>query len=247
MKKQVAIITGASRGIGAETARTLARDGFLVVINYLKSEKKAVTLAKEIEKTKGQATVVKADMRRVDDINLLINRTLKNFGRIDALIHNACPPITYTSFRSSVWSDFQDQLDVSVKAFYYLMKGIQPVMIKQKYGRIVSIATALALNVPVNKLSHYITAKSALIGMSKSLAVELAPHGITVNTVSPGVTNTDFLNNFPPQMKEIMASKIPIKRLANPKDIAVVVSFLCSKNADYITGINIPVAGGMVM
>jgi NAD(P)-dependent dehydrogenase (short-subunit alcohol dehydrogenase family) len=83
--------------------------------------------------------------------------------------------------------------------------------------------------------------------MSKSLAVELAPYGITVNSVSPGVTNTDFLNSFPSQMKEIMISKIPAKRLADPKDIASVVSFLCSRNADYITGINIPVAGGMVM
>ena len=247
MKKKVAIITGASRGIGAETARKLTADGFLVVINYLKSQKKALTLAEEIKKADNQTTVIKADMLKAEEIHALIDETIKLYGRIDVLVHNACPSILYNSFAQTKWNNFQEQLDVSVKALYHLTLGVLPIMKKQNFGRIVTIATSLALNVPANKLSPYITAKSALIGMSKSLAVELAPHGITVNSVSPGVTNTDFLSSFPSQMKEIMVSKIPTRRLAEPKDIAEVVSFLCSKNADYITGINIPVAGGMVM
>lgn len=247
MEEKVVIITGASRGIGAEIARKLSRDGFFVVINFHKSKKEAFTIAQELKETGKQVITVKADVSKIKDIVFLIHQTIKEFGRVDALIHNACPPIKYNSFKNTSWRNYQEQLDLSVKAFYHLTQQVLPLMKKQIFGRIVTIATALALNVPTNKLSPYITAKSALIGMTKALAVELAPYGITVNSVSPGITNTDFLNSFPSQMKELMVSKIPLKRLADPKDVAEVVSFLCSGNADYITGINIPVAGGMVM
>lgn len=247
MKKKIAVVTGSSRGIGAEIARKLTDEGFIVVVNYNASKKKALSLVTELRKKTSQSILLKADMRIVTEINFLIDETIKKFGRIDALIHNACPSIVYSSFNQTPWSNYQEQLDISVKAFYHLLERALPVIKKQKFGRIITIATALALNVPTNKLSAYITAKSALIGMSKALAVELAPYGITVNSVSPGVTNTDFLDSFPSQMKEILVSEIPSRRLAKPKDIAAVVSFLCSKNAEYITGINIPVTGGTVM
>ncbi|MDD3905539.1 MAG: SDR family oxidoreductase [Candidatus Omnitrophica bacterium] len=245
---KVILITGSSRGIGSETARLAAGRGASVVINYNKDRSGAESTAAAIKKAgKGRAVVVKADVSREDEAGKLIDLIVKKFGKIDVLINNASAPIEYTPLSDIKWKSFQKHYEVTLRGALNMVKRVVPFMSARGRGKIINILSSVTVGVPPSKFADYISAKYALLGFSRALAVELGSSGITVNCISPGMTNTAMTEKLPAKMKEIVSYTTPLKRLAEPVDIARVAAFLCSSDSDYITGVNIPVCGGSVM
>ncbi|MFH1190109.1 MAG: SDR family oxidoreductase [Candidatus Omnitrophota bacterium] len=248
MNGKVVLITGASGGIGAETARLMGRHGANVVLNYRDNADKADRIAAEIRKCKkGSAIAVKADVSKMADMEKMMNGILKDFKRIDIIVNNASSPAKNIPFADIRWNDLQRHLDTSLRGPFNTIKCALPHMMKQKSGKIINVLTAYTLGAPPAMLSGYISGKYALLGFSRSLASELGAHGVTVNCLSPGMTETDFIKDLPAKLKEIAALQTPLKRLARPIDIARVILFLSSDASDHITGANIPVCGGSVM
>lgn len=241
------IISGASSGIGAATAVNLAKKGYAVVINYRSNEKSALTIVKEIEDFGGRAIHIRADISNIEEVNSMVTATLVKFGTIDGIVNNASAPINYRSFDEISWDDFQLHLDVQIKGSFNLCKAVMPHFIENKKGAIVNISSIYADNVPPVKMMHYNLAKAALVSLSRSLAVEHGPMGIRVNCVSPGMTNTDMIADIPDKAKMIAKVSNPLRRLAEPEDIANTISFLLSDDSRHITGETIRVCGGQVM
>lgn len=240
--KKTALITGASGGMGKAIAHALAEKEFnLQLWHHMQSSENL--LHEFTQYSKVTVKTVQADLTQISEIQSLANVHLP----VDLIIHAASLPTSYQSISQLTWVDMDALLAINIGSLLELTKVFLPHMQAKKWGRIVGISSALTQNVPTNKLLSYITAKTALNGFVRSLAVELAPFGITANTISPGVTDTSFLDTFPTQLRELVIPKIPLKRLAQPKEIADLVGYLCSDQADYITGIDIPIAGGMVM
>ena len=247
LKGKVAVITGASRGIGAEVARVFAKNNAKVVVNYNKSEKQAVNLVEELKKmgneNKGCAIAVKADVSRKEEAELFIDSAIKSFGKIDILVNNACSAVERVAFAKSSWENFQEKMDIVLKGAYNCTKAALKSMEK---GAIVNVVSTYTLGTPPPKISPYVTAKYGLLGFTRALAAELGPK-IRVNAVSPGMTQTELIAHLPEKLKEIVAEQTPMKRLAMPRDIAEAVLFLASDRAEHITGINLPVNGGINM
>ena len=233
--KKTALVLGGSGGIGSAIVQSLRTDYETVVVGYHDTKPKSNTETAVIDLTKPNAS------------RKAVQKLLQEGFIFDTVIHAASPSITYQKFTTVPLTIFEQQYAVAVISFVAILQEIVPFMQKNNGGRIIAISSALAHNVPTSQLSFYISAKQALMGLCKALAVEFAPYHITVNTISPGVTDTAFLNTFPPQMKQLARAKIPLKELLEPRDIANCVKFLCSEQARMITGIDIPVAGGMVM
>lgn len=246
-KKKVALIIGATGGIGRASALQLAKDGFELALNYFSNEKGAYELKNEIKNTGAKVKIFKADIRDEGQVSSMINEATRFFGTITVLINCSTVKIPNIKLSSLVWDDIQAHLDVNIKGVFYLVKNIIPVMEKQKYGKIIFLTTQYTESTPPPELTAYVTAKSALNGLSKALAVELSPKGITVNLISPGMTETELIANVPEKAKMLTAIKTPLRRLAKPEDVADAVSFLASAKSDYITGETIRVNGGQVM
>ena len=245
---EVVLITGGSSGIGAATAKLLAKQGAKVVINYRENEDDAKNLVQEIIRegcSSGLLMMIKADVSSEVEVRNMIDKAIKKFGRIDALVNNASPKTSPLSFQEAEWQDFQKFLDVVVKGAYNLAKFAVPVMKERKKGNIVSVLTSYTIGMPPAKLAPYITAKYALEGLSKSLAAELGAYGIRVNMVSPSMMKTNFTKHLPEKMFEIAAMQSPLKRLTTPEDVAQVILFLISDQSRNITGVNIPISGGL--
>lgn len=247
LKGKIILVTGASRGIGAQTARTLAGNGATVVINYNSDSSAAGDVLKEIIKRSPRSRIIRADVSKSNDVEAMVATTLKYYGRIDAVVNNASGPLTFKPLSDLTRKDFQKHMDVILLGAFNIIKSAVPHMVKAKSGKIVNILSSVTLGVPPAKPIDYISAKYALLGLSKALAVDLGPSGITVNCISPGITETDMAKAFPQKLKEIIAHQTPLKRLASPMDVAGVAAFLCSEAAGYITGANIPVCGGSTM
>lgn len=244
---KVAVITGSSRGIGAECALELAKNGAKVVVNYCKNKDKAEDVKKKILDLKGTVEIFGADVRNIDEVLGLVKFTKEKFGTADILVNNAVASVNTKDFLNTKWEDFQGDIDVILKGAINCTQSFLPGMIEKKSGNIINIITYYAMNVPPAKLASYVTAKSALLGLSKALAAEYGSYGIKVNMVSPGLTATDLTAHLPERFKDIIAASTPLKRIAKPSDIAKAVSFLASGDADFITGCNIPVCGGIAM
>lgn len=248
LKGKVVLITGSSRGIGACTAGLLAENGASVIVNYRKDKKNAEKVVSGIlKKGSGSAISVKADVTRAPEVNAMVEEIVRRFGRIDAVINNASCPMTYVSLEKLCWNDFDRYLEANLRGAFNTIKSVLPSMVRRRKGKIINILSSVTLGVPPAKPVDYISAKYALLGLSKSLASELGPSGITVNCVSPGMTETDMTRGIPDKMKELVAYQTPMRRLAEPADTARVLLFLCSDLSDYITGANIPVCGGSTM
>lgn len=248
LKDKVILVTGASKGIGAETARILASCGATVAVNYYKDAEGAGRVVKEISKAgRGRAFSFRADVSKESEVKKIIKDIIGRFKKIDIVINNASAPLGYKIFEEYGWMDFQKQLDVNLKGAFNVIKGALPQMLKRNSGKIINILSSVTIGVPPAKPIDYISSKYALLGFSKALAVEVGPFGITVNCVSPGMTDTEMTKDMPAKLKEIVALQTPLKRLAKPSDVAGVLVFLCSDKSDYLTGCNIPVCGGSVM
>jgi 3-oxoacyl-[acyl-carrier protein] reductase len=243
-RPRVAIVTGGSGGIGEAICRRLARAEYRVVINYLGKKDQAQRIATEIAKGGKQAVTVQADVSTPEGAEALRSAAIKSFGAVDALVNNAAPPINPKPFATMEWSDIQRHLDVQLKGAFLMSKACIPGMVSQGHGRIVNITSQVIDSTPSVRWTSYAVAKSALATLSRYLAVEYGPSGITVNCVSPGMTDTHLIGDIPEKAQLLIARQTPLRRLAVPDDIAGAVSFLLSDEGAYITGQTLRVNGG---
>jgi 3-oxoacyl-[acyl-carrier protein] reductase len=238
---KVAIVTGASNGIGRAIAERVAQEGATVVVNYGKSADKAKQVVAGIEANGGKAFAIQADMSRVADVGRLVKDTVKTFGRLDILVNNA-GMFLYKPLVETTEEEFDNMFALNTKGPYFAMQEAAKVI--HEGGRIVNISTD-GTHIGFAGATSYLGSKGALEQFTRGLAHELAPKGVTVNTVSPGYTATDMLAD--PTFRQIGEQASPLKRLGLPKDIADVVAFVVSEEARWLTGQNIHAGGGVVM
>lgn len=246
VKKKVALVIGGSGGIGAAICRTLASDGFDVAVHYFSNPDAARQVCEEVS-TKGQsAMAVGANICDENQVAAMLDQVIRKLGTVSVLVNCATAKIVATSFSQLCWQDFENHLDMSIRGSYLLARYVVPVMTGQGYGKIILIGSQAAETPSVDWMP-YITAKSALVGFGRSLAMELAPKGVLVNIVSPGMTDTEQIADIPERVRLLTAAKTPLRRLAKPEDVAGAVAFLASARADFITGEVVRVNGGQVM
>jgi 3-oxoacyl-[acyl-carrier protein] reductase len=242
---KVAIVTGASRGIGRAIAERLARDGLTVVVNYARSADEAEAVVGGIVSRGGRAITMQADMGSVSDVRRLVRETHQHFGRLDVLVNNAA--IAYGKPFVAVTEEELDAVfAVDARGPFFAMQ--EAARLLPDRGRIINISSG-ATTVGFPGMSVYLGAKAALEQFSLVLANELGPRGITVNTILVGVTQTKMLDDaalfFTPEMRAMIIQRTPLRRLGEPADIADVVAFLASEDARWVTGQSIRVDGGV--
>jgi len=245
-QSKTALVIGATGGIGASTCIQLAKDGFDIVIHYNNNENLAKKIKSKILKLEKRAIIVKADITKKNEVSDMFQYLDNRFDSLTALVNCSMTKFFNIKFHDLDYKNINDQLKINLKGVFNLLKVAVPRMEKNNYGKIVNI-TSIYTEQPVSQLTHYITAKSALEGLTKALAIELAGKGIRLNLVSPGMTNTDLIFDIPEKIKLLNAAKTPLKRLADPEDVASAVSYLVSEKSDYLTGETIRVNGGQTM
>jgi len=245
LEEKVAIVTGASRGLGRAVAFALAGAGAKVVVNYAGSADKAAEVVDEIGAQGGQAVAIQADVSNAVDVARLIDGALEAFGRIDILVNNA--GITRDTLLLRMKEDDWDSvLNTNLKGVFLTTKAVAKPMMKQRFGRIINLASVVGLTGNAGQ-ANYAAAKAGIIGFTKSMAKELGSRGITVNAVAPGLIDTDMTAKLGEDLRAQMMAGIPLGRMGLPEDVASLVAFLVSDGANYITGQTINVDGGMVM
>jgi 3-oxoacyl-[acyl-carrier protein] reductase len=242
---RVALVTGGSRGIGRSIAAMLATHGAKVWVNYNRSEDAARTLASEIAAEGGACSLVKADVAQADDVAAMLE-CVKREGDLHILVNNAGPKIHSAGFEDLTWPDMQSAFEQIVGSVFRVTQAALPSLQKTR-GKIVNVLTSAIVGRTAYNWLPYVTAKSALLGLSKNLAQELGPSGIQVNMVSPSLTDTDLVANIPERVRQGMVSRTPLRRLARVDDVAGAVLFLASPYSDFVTGENLLVTGGEVM
>lgn len=245
LKGKCAIVTGAAKGIGKAIALKLASLGANIVLNYRSSEEKAIETENEIKALGVEVLRVKGDISNISDVENLINTAKENFGKIDIMVNNAGITKDTLILRMKE-EDFDSVINVNLKGVFNCLKTITPVMVKQREGKIINLSSVVGLSGNAGQV-NYAASKAGAIGMTKSLAKEVGARGITVNAVAPGFIETDMTEVLGDKFKEEAKKAIPLKRLGKPEDVANVVAFLASEDANYITGQVIQVDGGMVM
>jgi 3-oxoacyl-[acyl-carrier protein] reductase len=242
LEDNVAIVTGASRGIGKSIAKTFAAEGASVVVNYNSSEHEAATLANELN----HAIHVKADVAKLDDVQRLVKTTVDHFGRINILVNNAGVMFTedFLNTKEEMWDR---TIDVNLKGAYLCCKEVAPIMMKQKRGRIINISSNSGLYHPsAMRYVEYVTSKAGMNGLTKALALRLGPY-ITVNAICPGYIKTEMVSHNDPQTEKMLLDETALKRFGTPEEVANAAVFLASADADFITGELLIVAGGRGM
>lgn len=243
MFKTTVLITGASRGIGAECARTFAKNGYNVAINYFRSEKNALDLKAEINDGGGVAEIFKADVSDEKQVEEMISAVVKRFGKVNVLVANAGVAKSGV-FSDMTQSDFDKIFDTNVRGVFNVVKGVLPHMYERESGSIVTISSIWGQTGGSCEVL-YSMSKAAIIGMTKALAKEVAPMHIRVNSVSPGAIDTDMLSGLTDEEKEDFIMQTPLNRLGEPKDVADAVLFLADDDkSSFITGHVLSVNGG---
>ncbi len=240
MTQKVALVTGASRGIGMACARSLAHDGYHVAIHYRSGESEAHSLAGELGE---HATCFRADLSVENECTELVNNIKQKFGRIDALINNAGVSIDQVITFAKP-GDFDTLIQINLRPVFLLTKLVSRLMIKQKSGTIVNMTSVVGHSGNAGQ-SMYAATKGAIHSFTKSVALDLAGFGIRANCVAPGFIDTEMTQALPEEVRHSIIERIPLKTLGRPEDIANAVSYLCSERASYITGSTIHVNGGM--
>ena len=244
---RVALVTGASSGIGAATARLLAGRGMRVVVNYLRSVTAAEEVVAGIEAAGGQAMAVQADVREAAAVANMIERVQATWGGVDVLVHNALIPYAVKSFQDMTWEELGGKLDAEMHAAFAITKAVLPAMTERGWGRIIYLGTGLARR-PREGMIALGTAKAALEQFARYLAQELGPRGITVNIVAPGpVEDTRMADVFGDAHKQRQVAATPLGRLAHPADVAQAVAFYAGEDNAFMTGTTAAVNGGMSM
>lgn len=243
--KQTAIVTGGSRGIGRAVAVRLAKDGMNLVINYRGNSAAAEETERMCRELGAEVLLVQGDVSRAEDCEKLTAQAKEAFGRVDVLVNNA--GITRDGLLARMTEeDFRAVLDVNLVGPWNMMKAVNRIMMKQRYGRIVNLSSVTGLMGNMGQ-TNYAAAKAGILGMTKSYAREVASRGITVNAVAPGFIDTDMTEAMPEGAKDKIISEIPMGRTGKPEDVAEAVAFLASEQAGYITGEVLRVDGGMAM
>ena len=243
LSDRVALVTGASRGLGAAIALKLGACGAQVAVNYFGSEEKARHVASEIRAQRGHAMPVHADVRDESQVHEMVKEVETRFGPIDILVINATGPQPFVKIEDLTWQTCLDQLEFFVKSPVILTQAVLGKMKQKRRGRIIHIASEV-FGKGVPQFSQYVAAKGAQLGLMRSWAMELAPWQITVNAVSPGWVPTERHANDPQEAKDAYAATVPMKRMGVPPDVAEAVAFLASDGANFITGQDISVNGG---
>lgn len=241
---KVAIVTGATRGIGRQIAIDLAKSGYNVVINYNSNDEKANEV-KSICDAYTKSIIIKANVSNFNESKQLIDKVMEEYGRIDLLVNNAGITKDTLVLRMSQ-DDFLDVLNVNLVGTFNMCKNISSILLKQRTGSIINIASVVGEIGNIGQ-ANYAASKGGVIALTKSLAKELGQRGIRVNAVAPGYIDTDMTRVLSDQTKEQIRANIPLKRFGNPSDVSNLVLFLASDNASYITGQVINVCGGMVI
>lgn len=240
---RVALVTGASRGIGSAVARRLAAEGASVVVNYAGRADSAGAVVEAIENAGGAAIAVQADVSDSAACAALVEQTIARFGRIDVLVNNAGITRDGLLVRMSD-DDWASVIDTNLSGAFYLARTVGRLMMKQRSGSIINMASVVGIMGNAGQV-NYAAAKAGLIGMTKSIARELASRGVRANAVAPGFIATDMTDALPESARDAALSSIAMGRLGAPEDIAAAVAFLASDDAEYITGQVIAVDGGM--
>ena len=244
MSDKVACVTGASRGIGREIALTLARDGMKIIVASNEAENNE-TVAGEIRSAGGEAVTQFLDLTSPEQIGEAFKAMLASCGHIDVLVNNA--GVTKDGLAARMKPEAWDLvLQINLTGAFNCMQNVMPSMMKSRWGRIISIASVVGQMGNAGQ-ANYVSSKAGLIGLTKSIAREIASRNVTVNAVAPGFIDTDMTRVLPDSVKEAMLATIPLKRLGQPSDVANAVRFLASEDAGYITGQVIAVNGGMYM
>lgn len=243
--KQTAIVTGGSRGIGRAVAVRLAKDGMNLVINYRGNSAAAEETERMCRELGAEVLLVQGDVSCAEDCEKLAAQAKEAFGRVDVLVNNA--GITRDGLLARMTEeDFRAVLDVNLVGPWNMMKAVNRIMMKQRYGRIVNLSSVTGLMGNMGQ-TNYAAAKAGILGMTKSYAREVASRGITVNAVAPGFIDTDMTETMPEGAKDKIITGIPMGRTGKPEDVAEAVAFLASEPAGYITGEVLRVDGGMAM
>jgi 3-oxoacyl-[acyl-carrier protein] reductase len=242
---KVALVTGASRGIGREIALELAKEGANVAVNYAGSEARANEVVQEIQSLGREAFAVQCDVANGESVTEMVKKTIERWGSLDILVNNA--GITRDNLLMRMKEEeWDDVINTNLKGVFLCTKAVTRQMMKQKSGRIINISSVVGESGNPGQ-ANYVAAKAGVIGLTKTSAKELAPRGITVNAVAPGFITTDMTDKLTDELKEGMLKMIPLAKFGEPKDIACAVTFLASDDSRYITGQTIHVNGGMVM
>lgn len=243
LKDKVVIVTGGSRGIGSTIAKEIAKRGAIVVINYNTSLDLAEKVVEEIEGFGGKAFAYKANVGHLDDAKNLIETTKNKFGRIDILINNAGITRDRT-FRNLSEEEWNEVINVNLNSVFHTTSAVINTMLDQKYGRIINISSIIGQAGGFGQ-TNYAASKAGIIGFTKSLALETAKYGVTVNAVCPGFIKTEMTEQIPDNIMDQIVGKIPMKRLGKTSEVAEAVLFLA--NSDYITGQTLNINGGLYM
>jgi len=242
---KVALITGASRGIGKQIAITLAKDGYDIALNCRKQIEEVIKIKEEIESYNSKCLIVEGDVSKFEDAEKITKQTIDVFGKIDVLVNNAGITRDTLLLRMKE-EDFKQVIDVNLYGTFNMSKNVASYMIKAKSGRIINLASVVGISGNAGQ-SNYAASKAGIIGFTKSLAKELASRNILVNAIAPGYIKTDMTNVLKDDVKDKILEQIPLKREGTAQDVANVVKFLTSSESSYITGQVINVDGGMLM
>jgi len=243
---RVAVVTGGSGGIGKAISLRLAKDGFAVVIAYRGRVDRANSVVKEIHSNKGKAIAVCADVSTKEGVELLCKSAAKEFGGVSVLVNNASSAINPKPFELMDWEDVQNQLNTQLKGSFLLCQSCIPKMIERGWGRIVNITSQVVEGEPTPSWTSYAIAKASLAKFSSYLAADLGSNGITVNCVSPGMSETGLIGSISEKVQLMIARQTPTRRLTKPEDVAAAVAYLVSSEASQVTGQTILVNGGIV-
>ncbi len=242
---KVALVTGAGRGIGREIALTLARNGATVIVNYNGSRERAEEVVKSIEEQGGSAEAVQCNVADFEASGQMVKDVLGKYGKVDILVNNAGITRDNLIMRMSE-QDYDAVLDTNLKGAFNMIRHLSKAFLKQRYGKIINISSVSGVMGNAGQ-SNYSASKAGLIGLTKSVARELASRNVCVNAVAPGFIETEMTEVLSDNVKDNLKNLIPLGKMGTARDVADLVLFLAGKNADYITGQVIHVDGGMVM
>ncbi len=245
---KVALVTGASSGIGRATAREFARAGAKVVVHYNVSKDDAEAVVDAISKEGGEALALQADVSKKKEVEVLVKDTLDRFGTVDFLINNAGALIkreTLENMEETLWDEV---MDVNLKSIFLVSQSVIPIMKEKKYGKIINLTSIAARVGGGVGAGHYSASKGGILTLSKNMAKELAPHNIIVNAISPGIIDTRFHERFTtPEIFNTFRESVVLKRAGTAEEVAWPILFLCSEYAAYIVGETIEINGGQLM
>ena len=245
LEGKVAVVTGASRGIGRAIALKLADEGAKVIVNYSGSQAKAEEVVTAIQEAGGEALAMQASVAKSEEVAVLMEAAVKTFGSLDILVNNAGITRDNLLMRMKE-NEWDDVMDTNLKGVFLCTKAVTRQMMKQRAGRIINISSIVGVAGNAGQ-ANYVAAKAGVIGLTKTTAKELASRNILVNAIAPGFIETEMTAELPEDLKQGMLTQIPLAKLGQPEDIAKAVVFLASEDANYMTGQTLQIDGGMVM